>query len=212
MRAVVVAGSRPVVELDAASVVEADLIVAVDGGAQALVGVGIIPALLVGDMDSIDPATRRWLEHRGVEVLLLPTAKNETDTEVAMRLAVDRGAGEITVYGALGGPRFDHFIGNLLLLTSPWLEGVRVRLVDELHEIFLVKGEVEVAGAPGDIVSLLALTPEVDEVVTEGLLYPLRGETLLQSSTRGVSNMMVDTRARVSHGKGTLLLFHYRDK
>ncbi len=173
---------------------------------------GIIPALLVGDMDSIDPATRRWLEHRGVEVLLLPTAKNETDTEVAMRLAVDRGAGEITVYGALGGPRFDHFIGNLLLLTSPWLEGVRVRLVDELHEIFLVKGEAEVAGAPGDIVSLLALTPEVDEVVTEGLLYPLRGETLLQSSTRGVSNMMVDTRARVSHGKGTLLLFHYRDK
>lgn len=212
MRAVVVAGSSPVVELDAASVVEADLIVAVDGGAQALVGAGIIPALLVGDMDSIDPATRRWLEHRGVEVLLLPTAKNETDTEVAMRLAVDRGAGEITVYGALGGPRFDHFIGNLLLLTSPWLEGVRVRLVDELHEIFLVKGEVEVAGAPGDIVSLLALTPEVDEVVTEGLLYPLRGETLLQSSTRGVSNMMVDTRARVSHGKGTLLLFHYRDK
>ncbi len=212
MRAVVVAGSRPVVELDAASVVEADLIVAVDGGAQALVGMGIIPALLVGDMDSIDPATRRWLEHRGVEVLLLPTAKNETDTEVAMRLAVDRGAGEITVYGALGGPRFDHFIGNLLLLTSPWLEGVRVRLVDELHEIFLVKGEAEVAGAPGDIVSLLALTPEVDEVVTEGLLYPLRGETLLQSSTRGVSNMMVDTRARVSHGKGTLLLFHYRDK
>jgi len=212
MHAVVVAGSSMAVELDAASLAAADLLVAVDGGAEALARVGVLPALLVGDMDSVGTATRRSLESQGVETLLLSTAKDETDTEAALRLAVDRGAGEITVYGALGGPRLDHLVGNLLLLTSPWLEGVRVRMVDDLHEAFLAKGDAEFAGARGDIVSLLPLTPQVGEVRTEGLLYPLAGETLLQSTTRGVSNVMTGAEARVSHGEGVLLLIHYRGR
>ena len=56
-----------------------------------------------------------------MEVLTLPTAKDETDTEAALRVAVDRGATDITVLNALGGPRLDHLVGNLLLLTAPWL-------------------------------------------------------------------------------------------
>ena len=86
--------------------------------------VGLVPALLVGDLDSITIRTREALEAQGVEVVLLPTAKDETDTEAALRLVVERGADDITVYGALGGPRLDHLVGNLLLLSSPWLAGV----------------------------------------------------------------------------------------
>lgn len=212
MHAVLVAGSSLAVELTAASFRGADLLIAVDGGAEALAKVGVVPSLLVGDMDSILPATRRALESQGVEVLLLPRAKDETDTEAALRLAVERGADDITVLGALGGPRLDHLVGNLLVLTSPWLEGVRVRMVDDQHEAFLVKGKAEFAGARGDLVSLLPLTPRVDEVRTEGLLYPLEGETLLQSTTRGVSNVMTGAQAQVSHGSGVLLLIHYRGR
>ena len=60
--------------------------------------------------------------------------------------------------------------------------------------------------------SLLPLTPEVEDVRTEGLLYPLAGETLVQSSTRGVSNAMTGPEARVTHGEGVLLLIHYRGR
>jgi thiamine pyrophosphokinase len=88
--------------------------------------------------------------------VLLETAKDETDTEAALRLVVDRGADEITVYGALGGPRIDHLVGNLLLLTSPWLADVGVRMVDASHEVFLVKGDVVFSGGEGDTVSLCA--------------------------------------------------------
>jgi thiamine pyrophosphokinase len=209
MHAVVVAGSSLVVELDAAALTTADLLVAVDGGAEALARVGVVPNILVGDMDSVSSQTREVLVEQGVEVLLLQTAKDETDTEAALRLAVERGAGEITVYGALGGPRLDHLLGNLLLLTSPWLDGVRVRMVDDLHEAFLVKREEAFGGVRGDFVSLLPLTPEVEGVWTEGLLYPLAGETLHQWSTRGMSNEMISARARVTHGSGVLLLIHY---
>ncbi|MBN1628939.1 MAG: thiamine diphosphokinase [Thermoleophilia bacterium] len=212
MHAVIVAGSSLTGELDAYLFDDADLVVAVDSGAEALSRVGLVPDILIGDMDSISPVTRETLEVRGVEVVLLETAKDETDTEAALRLVVDRGADAVTVYGALGGPRLDHLVGNLLLLSSPWLTGVGVRMVDELHDAFLVVGDVVFGGRQGDMVSLLPLTPEVGNVRTMGLRYPLNGETLFQSATRGVSNAMAGPEARVTHGAGVLLLIHYRGR
>jgi thiamine pyrophosphokinase len=212
VRAAVVAGSSLTAELDAAVVASADLVVAVDGGAEALARVGLTPAILVGDLDSITISTRQALESRGVEVVELDTAKDETDTEAALRLAVTRGADDITVYGALGGPRVDHLVGNLLLLSSPWLAGARVRLVDHRHEAFLVKGDSTFTGERGDTVSLLPLTPSVKRVWTEGLLYPLDHEVLYQAATRGVSNVMTGSEARVVHGEGVLLLIHYQGR
>jgi thiamine pyrophosphokinase len=212
LHAVVVAGSLPVGRLDRASLFAADLLVAVDGGADALAVVGVVPSVLVGDLDSISVEALLDLRARGVEVVSLPTAKDETDTEAALRLAVERGATDITVLNALGGPRLDHLLGNLLLLTAPWLSAVRVMLVDDLHEAFLVQADASVSGRPGDLVSLLPLTTSVEDVRTEGLLYRLDGEPLLQCRTRGVSNEMTGERARVTHGAGDLLLIHYQGR
>jgi thiamine pyrophosphokinase len=212
MRAVVVAGSNLSGDLDPDLIRSADLVVAVDGGAEALRAAGVLPAVIVGDMDSVTIATLQVLQAKGVEVRLLPSAKDETDTEAALRLVVERGADEIIVFGVLGGPRLDHLVGNLFLLTAPWLAEVALVLVDAEHEVFLVKNDAVFAGEPGDLVSLLPLTPEVHNVRTEGLLYPLEGEFLFQSSTRGVSNAMVGREARVTHGDGLLLLIHYRER
>lgn len=212
MRAVVVAGSALSTCLDAAALGSSDLLVAVDGGADALADVGLMPDLLVGDFDSITPRTREALKTGGVEVVELPTAKDETDAEATLRLIVDRGGDDITVYGALGGPRLDHLIGNLLLLSSPGLAGAKVRLVDDRHEIFLAKGYCTFTGENGDTVSLLPLTLKVEGVCTEGLLYPLAHETLLQWATRGVSNVMTGREARVSHEEGVLLVVHYKGR
>jgi thiamine pyrophosphokinase len=207
---VVVAGSSLNAGLDPEVLSFADLLIAVDAGAEAVAAAGVRPSVVVGDMDSVTGATLGALEAAGVEIHLLETAKDETDTEAALRLAVERGADEITVYGALGGPRLDHLVGNLLLLSAPWLADVAVFLTDADHEVFLVKNDVIFAGDTGDLVSLLPLTPEVQNVRTEGLLYALSGESLFQSTTRGVSNAMTGREARVTHGDGLLLLIHYR--
>jgi thiamine pyrophosphokinase len=76
----------------------------------------------------------------------------------------------------------------------------------------LVKGDVVFAGERGDVVSLLPLTAKVEDVRTEGLSYPLAGETLTQGATRSVSNAMCGPEARVTHGSGNLLLIHYRGR
>jgi thiamine pyrophosphokinase len=210
LNTVLVAGCLPAPDLDPALLKGADLLIAVDGGADVITQLGLTPSLLVGDLDSISPASLREMEARGIEIVTLPTAKDETDTEAALRLAIDRGATDITVFNALGGPRLDHLLGNFLLLTAPWLAAARVRLVDGAHEVFLVKRDSRVAGRSGDTLSLLPLTPVVENVRTEGLLYPLHGEPMLQGQTRGVSNEMTGDRARVTHGAGALLLIHYQ--
>jgi thiamine pyrophosphokinase len=190
----------------------ADWLVAVDGGADTLARMGVTPQMLVGDLDSISPQTRADLEAGGVEMVMLPEAKDETDTEAALRMVVERGADDIVVFGALGGPRLDHLVGNLLLLTSPWLADRRVRLVDNSHEAFLAHRRAVISGSVGDIVSLLPLTPEVQGVTTGGLLYVLSNATLHQATTRGVSNVMTGPEARVTHGDGRLLIVHYRGR
>lgn len=209
MYVVIVAGGIGDDLPDRASIAEADLIIAADGGAEALAALGTQPHVLVGDFDSVSAATRSRVEEGGADVIALQSDKDWTDTEVALHLAVERGADKITVFGALGGPRLDHLVGNLLLLTAPWLQGCDVRLLDARHEIFLAHGDGSIAGLPGDLVSLLPLTPIVEAVETEGLAYALRREPLHRGATRGVSNELVAERARVRHGAGELLIIHY---
>jgi thiamine pyrophosphokinase len=212
MRAVLIAGSSSSIALEPEVLAGADLLVAVDGGAENVAGGEVKPDVLIGDMDSVTADTRRILEESGVEVVRLPAAKDETDTEAALRLVIERGADDITVYGALGGPRLDHLLGNILLLSASWLVGCAVRLVDRRHEIFSARGDVVFGGEPGDLVSLLPLTAEVKDVRTSGLSYPLGGETLFRSSTRSVSNSMRGVEAQVKHGEGVLLVVHYRGR
>ncbi len=206
MHAVIVAGSALGGPLDPSLLASGDLLIAADSGADAIASAGLQPHLLVGDMDSVAEATWRALEAAGVETHVLPVEKDETDTEVALRLAVDRGADRITLLGVLGGPRLDHLVAGLLLLTAGWLEHVDVRMVDGSHEVRLARGDAALEGEAGDIVSLLPLTPSVHEIETEGLLYPLRGESLHQGAARGVSNELLGPRARVRHGEGHLLV------
>ncbi|MCZ7664970.1 MAG: thiamine diphosphokinase [Thermoleophilia bacterium] len=210
MFAVIVAGAELSGPLDRELLSSADLLIAADSGADALSALSLTPHVLIGDLDSIAPLTRDALREAGVELIELQVSKDETDTEMALRLAVERGAGRITVLGGLGGPRLDHLLGLILLLTASWLDGVDVRLADDRHEVFSARGEALVVGRPGDLVSLLPLTPRVEGVRTEGLAYPLHGETLFQGATRGVSNELLGERARVIHDEGRLLIMRYR--
>jgi len=209
MHAVIMAGAR-LETLPAADLLgPADLLVAADHGADTLLALGLVPHVLIGDMDSVTAETRAALEARGVETVVLPVAKDETDLEMALRLVADRGAQRIDVFGALGGPRLDHLLGAVFLLGAPWLHGRDVRLRHPRQDMWLVGGDTAVRGHSGDLVSLLPLAAMVEDVRTDGLLYPLRGERLLQAASRGVSNQLAGEQARIRHGAGDLLVIHY---
>ena len=186
----------------------ADVVIAADGGANRLATAGRRPDLVVGDMDTLPAETQRDLERAGVKLERHPTEKEQTDAELALDAAVKRGADEIVVAGAFGGPRLDHLVGNLLLLAHEDFAAIDVALVTEraTFRSLLGPGILELEGAPGDWVTLEPLSEVARGVATDGLRYPLRHEELVRGSSRGVSNELTDRRGSVEVGDGLLLV------
>lgn len=208
MRAVIIAnGPMPKSSFHRGLVRSQDLVVCVDGGVNNALALGLKPQVVVGDMDSMDSSLREQLQEAGCCFVEHPSRKDATDSELAVRYSLSQGATEVVILGALGG-RIDHALANVMLLALPELGGVRARLVDGGQEIFLVRDEAVIEGAPGDTVSLLPLTGDVTGVYTEGLEYPLHDGTLGFGGARGVSNVLIVTRARVRVGSGLLLAIH----
>ncbi len=211
MYAVIVANAP---DLDLAAYLEliaqADLLIAADGGALPLLRAGTPPHVLVGDLDSLDAAALRELAGLGVEIQRFPRAKDETDFELALLLAAERGADQIDVLGALGG-RWDHTLANVALLALPVLAGRQTRLLDERQALFLVRGVTSLHGRRGDTVSLIPLGGAAGGVTTEGLLYPLSDATLRFEQARGISNVLLAPPARVEVREGVLLVVQHDD-
>lgn len=209
MKAVVVADGAPV-EADAAELSDAGLVVAADAGATWLRRVGRRPDVLVGDLDSIDPALVDELAAAGTGIERHPVDKDASDTELAVERAVASNADEIVVLGALGGPRLDHELANLLLLADPaWHgHGVVVRIVRGTTAVRALHGpgELGLAGRVGDTVTLIPIGGDVEEVRTTGLRFALDGEALRIGRSRGLSNVVSRVPASVEIGRGTLLV------
>src|SRR5215472_8943251 len=86
----------------------ADMVIAADSGAAVALTYGYTPVIVVGDFDSLDAALAQKLGERGSQVRRVAAEKDETDTELAIQLAIEQGATSFTLLGALGGARFDH--------------------------------------------------------------------------------------------------------
>jgi len=191
------------------------IVLAADGGARKALELGLAPRVVIGDGDSLTAVEVAELRARGAEVILFPAEKDESDTELALREALARGARRILVLGAFGGTRFDHALANVALLALPELEGRDVALSDGTATIRLIgraegPGELRIAGQPGDLVSLFPLDPAVEGIVSVGLRYPLRDESLHIGPSRGLSNELVAAEARIATRRGRLLVAHTR--
>ena len=193
---------------------EASLVVAADGGALKAEQIGFRPHIVVGDADSLSATDVDRLRANGSDVIVHPAAKDESDTELAVREAVARGADRLLIVGAFGGRRLEHTVANLLLLCLPELRGRDVRLADGTSVVRLLEGPatLRVVGHAGDFVSLLPFVPAVDGVTTTGLAYPLVDEALSQGPARGLSNVMTADEAAVSASAGRLLVIHTRNR
>jgi thiamine pyrophosphokinase len=186
-----------------------DFLISADGGMKHLRKLNLVPNLLIGDLDSVSSEEVSTLKERGVEIQPFPVEKNETDLELALLEAARRGFKTIFMFGALGG-RLDQTLTNLFLLALPELKGLEVKVDNGLEEVFLIRNHTVVNGAAGDVVSLLPFLGTTTGINTQGLNYPLRGETLYPDRSRGISNVMLGEHAVISLKSGCLLCIHTR--
>lgn len=208
MRAIIFAnGELTHPESVAALIHEDDFIIAADGGSYHCAQLGITPDLVVGDFDSLDESEMQALQTRGSRLVRYDRHKDFTDLELALEHARKNGASKALVFAALGR-RWDQTLANLLLPAVQTLSDLEVRLVDGNQEIFLLRGgeNCRLEGRVGDTLSLIPLTLEAQGVLTQGLEYPLKQETLYLGATRGISNVFIEPQASVSLDEGMLLI------
>jgi thiamine pyrophosphokinase len=189
-------------------------VIAADGGYLRARSLGLRVDLLVGDLDSLPASTVEQAASAGIPIHRSSVDKDESDTELAVLEAIERGADRVTVLGAFGGPRFDHALANVWLLAHAALVGAEVILLDGTTRVSVVTAPDDdgrpvrrsLPGPVGSMVSLLPLGGDAEGVTTRGLRYPLAGEPLALGPARGISNVRTAPDASVTLDRGRMLV------
>lgn len=185
-----------------------DYLIGADGGTLHLLAVDRSPDVVVGDLDSLSLATVASLIAAAICVERHNPEKDQTDLELALERAVQDGASEIVLVGALGG-RLDQTLANLLIVAQrDWPVPVRIVEGDQVAEVLRGPGRLVLHGPVGSVVSAIPLSAAAAGVTYIGLEYPLCDATLHFGSTRGVSNVLALPPASISLDSGILLVIH----
>jgi thiamine pyrophosphokinase len=187
---------------------EADIILCADGGANYAYEMGVIPAYIVGDMDSILPQVIDYYNEQGVEFRRYPQRKDFTDTQLILNLAEEIEADEIIFLGSLG-KRLDHTLSNIYCGAELALKGKKVWHYTVNYSAYLVNKKITISGEAGDIVSVLVLTDQAQGVYEEGFEYPLKNVTLEKWNPYAISNMLAENEGVIKVREGLLLVIHY---
>ena len=207
MRAAIFLNGAPDSERLIQAVAErADFVVAADGGARFALAAGIVPHLIVGDMDSLGEDLAQEIERRGAELERHPVRKDKMDGHLAVLAARERGATAAEFVCAAGERVGAVFALPHILLAAERL-GLRSSVVADWGRMFVVEtGSRIVEGKAGDSISVFPLAGQATGLTLEGMGYPLTNTTLEPGDTLGFHNELVGGQAKVSVEGGTLLI------
>ena len=183
-------------------------IICADSGAGHLYPIGVIPQVIVGDMDSLSPEALDYFKEQGCKIIRSPEAKDETDTQLALEYAFEMAPDEIYLFGAVGS-RIDHTLANISLLVPGVKKGIHIKLIDEWCEAFIVSHEYVVDGEIGQTVSLLPFSDVVKGITLDGFEYPLKNGVMEMGRPYGISNRLTAKRGVISVSSGYLLVIRY---
>lgn len=185
-----------------------DLIIAADGGYRTARALGIEPSVVLGDFDSLGEVDLP----AGTERLAVPAEKDFTDTQMAVKEALSRGAKHITIIGGLGG-RLDHTLSCLSILEELWEAGDRLAVIDNGYNRvrFLCADSALIPRSTYKYLALIAVDPVVKGVEIAGVKYPLKNARLNRSYQYAVSNEITGNCAFVAVKKGKILIVESRE-
>ncbi len=193
---------------------ENDMIVAADSGYLSAKRLGVVPGLLLGDLDSLDMESAGDVELDMLEKIIVPPVKDDTDTQLAVDTALKRGAERIFIIGGLGG-RLDHTLSSVFLLEYIASKGAEVIMTDGRNRVHIICADGEEKSISVEPVfkylSLISLTDKCEGVSVSGVYYPLDSVELTRQYSYAVSNEITDVCAKVTLKQGRMLVIESRD-
>lgn len=181
----------------------ANLVIAADGGGNHLNSFGILPDIVIGDLDSLNESSYNYFTKNNVKIKKI-NEQDTTDFEKCLIYCKKKKVKEVNVFGALS-MRPDHTLNNFSILKR--YSGIfEIKLFSNEFEIFFIKKKIEFKYKKGEIISLLAL-PKSTGITTKGLKYELNNEKLEFGIREGSSNEAVSDLISINYKNGSLLLF-----
>jgi thiamine pyrophosphokinase len=185
------------------------MIICADGGAVHALDRGLVPDVLIGDLDSIPKTYLEQVQKFKTKIISFPKKKDYTDGELSMKYALDHTIDDILIF-AFKGSRFDHVLSNILFI-SKFAHQADFTLIDKDETSYYVRDKIVLKGKIGDTVSLIAVGETCNGIKTQGLEYPLNDESLPLGITRGVSNILKNEKAQITIQSGILLIIHEKN-
>ena len=208
MKAYIYTGGK----IDASNITEMptaeDIVIAADSGYNNAKALGVKPSVLLGDFDSLDTSA---VEDVSAEILSVPAEKDFTDTQMAIDIALKRGATEIIIIGGLSG-RLDHTLSNLAILEDLHAKKIRAIINDGYNRVRYLKDDsIIIFKSDYKYISLIAKCKKVKGVTVEGCKYELKGATLTDKYQYAVSNEILKNCAFIAAKNGALFIIESRD-
>ena len=189
-------------------------LIAADKGVEFFIKTDWVPDVAVGDFDSLSAAGEKYLDSlKETEIVRLKPEKDDSDTQSAVNFAIDRGAKNITIFGATGN-RIDHLLANFGLLVLGRERDADITLIDQWNYMKLVESGTVLKKEEqfGKYVSFFSLEGDLTGLTLRGFKYPLNKYHLkVSDSGLTVSNEIVDEEACVEFDAGSLLMLMTRD-
>ena len=187
---------------------EGDIVICADSGAERARRLGLVPSVILGDLDSIPSDLLAEADVEGIPVIKYPVDKDHTDAELAMAHAEESSAENVLVLATSTGQQ-SHWIGALAAAGASaerqpqqrW----EVRTSDTRFRWATTGSVLELTLDPHQEFSVL---PDTDSMVIsiEGGQWNLAQERIERGSCRGVHNRCLGEVVRVTSHAGRALV------
>lgn len=184
-------------------------VICADGGTRHAYNMGIVPDVIIGDLDSSADKYISYFKELKVPFVKYSSHKDKTDTHICLEYAF-KLCDEVLLFGATG-TRLDHTLANISILRLAADSGKMACIIDENNEIYVIKDNIKIEGKKGDIVSLLPLSTKVEGVTINGVDYPLKNAQMELGNPYGVSNVLKEDSVEISISSGYLAVIKARD-
>ncbi len=183
-----------------------DYVICADGGYFHAKRLGILPNVVLGDFD-----TFRGEISEKIEVIKYPKEKDDTDTMLAVKLALEKGFSDIEIFGALGG-RLDHTFANIQTIFYAKRMGANASLHSHKESVYIMENESRLFERhEGSFLSIFSYSEKSFGVCVFGVKYPLYEAILENSFPLGISNEVIENFAKVEVKNGVLLVICSKD-
>ena len=193
-----------------------DFVVCADIGYLICASTGHKPDIVIGDFDSLTEKQIAEIDSLGIERIVYPAEKDETDTLLCVKHGLSLGFDNFLIVGGIGGD-ISHTLANIQVLSFLTDMSCKAEIVTGSERFKMVDGEVlsafrkarpaiplVISGPQGAKFSVFSYAERSSGVYIKNAKFKLTDATLTQSYPVGVSNEFTEKEnvtISVKHGR-----------